>query len=252
MICSEPAQGVAEATAWTPLPGPPTSAPHQKQLAYGLARRHLARPACAGRRTTLRESTFLPTFAQRGFALRASRPPQINPRQGSPPRHLQRTGVSAVSALGRPTANMHYSAGSDSCRRSPPPTGLPVYLALPSDRSAPNHVMPPLDRLVSPAQRRARVSGFATRSQARRNTPPNRVRHPTDRPFASGYSPPRLATTQLPSATELWHTRTRTLTVQTMRPHGRTSAGFQPARRAPGSMPGARRLRRSQYHPTVP
>ena len=145
--------------------------------------------------------------------------------RGSPPGILW-TGVSAASALGRPAANIRYYAGSDSCRRSPAPTGLPVYLALPSDHSAPNHVMSPLDRLVSPAQRRARVSGFATRSQARRNTPPNRVRHPTDRSFASGYSPPRLTTTQLPSATGPWHTRTRTLTVQTMRPHGRTTADF--------------------------
>ena len=32
--------------------------------------------------------------------------------------------------------------------------------------------------------------------------PPNRVRHPTDRHFASGCSPPRLAATQLPSASE--------------------------------------------------
>ncbi len=40
------------------------------------------------------------------------------------------------------------------------------------------------------------------------------------------YSPPRLTTTQLPSATGPWHTRTRTFTVLTMRPHGRTSAGF--------------------------
>jgi len=146
--CSEPAQGVPVATTWTPLPGPPTSAPHQEQLAYSLARRHLARPACADRRTTLRESTFLPTFAQRGFALRTSRPPQIDPRQGTPPRHLQWTGVSAASALGRPTANMHYSAGSDSCRRSPPPTGLPAYIASPSRRSTPNHVMPPVDRFT--------------------------------------------------------------------------------------------------------
>jgi len=60
--------------------------------------------------------------------------------RGGPPGILW-TGVSTASALGRPVANLHYYAGSDSCRRSPPPTGLPVYLALPSDRSAPNHVM---------------------------------------------------------------------------------------------------------------
>ena len=126
MIRSESAQGVAAATAWTPLPGPPTSAPHQQQLAYSLARKHLARPVSGtGRRTTRRGSTFLPTFAQRGFALRASRPLQIDPRQGTPPRHLQWTGVSAASALGRPGENIHYSAGSDSCRRSPPTNRSP-------------------------------------------------------------------------------------------------------------------------------
>ena len=37
--------------------------------------------------------------------------------------------------------------------------------------------------------------------QARRATPPKRVRHPAGCSFASGCSPPRLATTQLPSAT---------------------------------------------------
>jgi NitT/TauT family transport system substrate-binding protein len=59
-------------------------------------------------------------------------------------------------------------------------------------------------------------------SQARRSSPPNRVRHPTDQQFASGCSPPRLAATQLPSATELWPTPTRTFTVLMWRPHGRT------------------------------
>ena len=37
--------------------------------------------------------------------------------------------------------------------------------------------------------------------QARRATPPKRVRRPAGCSFASGCSPPRLATTQLPSAT---------------------------------------------------
>ena len=73
--------------------------------------------------------------------------------------------------------------------------------------------------------------------QARRCSPPNRVRYPTDRQFASGCSPPRLAATQLPSATELWHTPARTFTVLMWRPRGRThsresgpvGAGFKPA-----------------------
>ena len=87
----------------------------------------------------------------------------------------------------------------------------------PQPQNAPRH------RFVRPVQRDGWVSGFAIRSQARRNIPPNRVRHPTDRPFASGCSPPRLAATQLPSATEFWHTPTRTSTVLVMRHHGRTS-----------------------------
>jgi hypothetical protein len=58
--------------------------------------------------------------------------------------------------------------------------------------------------------------------QARRSTPPNRVRPPADRQFALGCSPPRLAATQLPSATELWHTPARTFTVLMWRHHGRT------------------------------
>ena len=58
--------------------------------------------------------------------------------------------------------------------------------------------------------------------QARRSSPPNRVRYPTDQQFASGCSPPCLGATQLPSATELWHTPTRTFTVLMWRPHGRT------------------------------
>jgi hypothetical protein len=61
--------------------------------------------------------------------------------------------------------------------------------------------------------------------QARRSSPPNRVRSPTDRQFASGCSPRRFEPTQLPSATELWHTPARTFTVLMWRLHGRTHAG---------------------------
>ena len=43
--------------------------------------------------------------------------------------------------------------------------------------------------------------GFALLEQARRKTPPKRVRHPAGCSFASGCSPPRIAATQLPSAT---------------------------------------------------
>ena len=46
----------------------------------------------------------------------------------------------------------------------------------------------------------APTQAFATSEQARRYAMPKRVRHPTGYPFASGCSPPRLAATQLPSA----------------------------------------------------
>ena len=70
--------------------------------------------------------------------------------------------------------------------------------------------------------------------QARRSSPPNRVRYPTDRQFASGCSPRRFGPTQLPPATELWHTPTRTFTVLMWRPHGRTHSR---ARGNPGLFP---------------
>jgi len=74
--------------------------------------------------------------------------------------------------------------------------------------------------------------------QARRSSPPNRVRYPTDQQFASGCSPPCLGATQLPSATELWHTPTRTFTVLMWRPHGRTHSreSGNPAIRCPNSL----------------
>ena len=79
--------------------------------------------------------------------------------------------------------------------------------------------------LHPPRQRDQRVSDFALHEQARRSSPPNRVRSPTDQQFASGCSPPCLGATQLPSATELWLTPTRTFTVLMWRPRGRTHAG---------------------------
>ena len=60
--------------------------------------------------------------------------------------------------------------------------------------------------------------------QARRHSPPKRVHFITDCQFASGCSPPHLAVTQLPSATESWLTPTRTSTVLFARLHGRTDS----------------------------
>ena len=177
VICSRPAQGALASAAWTPLPGPPTSAPRRRRTVAPVSPEALAR---TDRHNAISQIN-LPAHLRsaRLCSPRVSSAPD-QPSAGAAPQHLQRTGVSAVSAIGRPVANRHYYAGSDSCRRSPPPAGLPVYLTLPSNHSAPNHVMRTTIVCSRQSQRRRRLSGFATRSQARRNIPPNQVRHPTD------------------------------------------------------------------------
>jgi hypothetical protein len=92
--------------------------------------------------------------------------------RGCPP-GFSWTGVSAASALGRPVANFHYYEGSDSCQRSPPPAGLPAYLASPSCRSTPNHVMPPVDRFT-------RRTPASTVSFRLRHLPAGSPRHPAE------------------------------------------------------------------------
>ena len=107
-------------------------------------------------------------------------------------------------------------------------TGLPAYLTQTSQRSASNHAVHSsiaFHAIPFLFQRTGRVSDFTMNEQARRHTPPNRVRHSADRQFASGCSPPHLAVTQLPSTTGLWLTPTRTSTVQFARLHGRTHPG---------------------------
>ena len=137
-------------------------------------------------------STFLPPVPRRCFAFSASR--------GFLP--------------------LRYHEGSDSCTAHRPcrshhllrHTFLSFHL---QPRELPGHRLPP-------RQRDPRVSDFAMNEQARRSSPPNRVRYPTDQQFASGCSPPRLGATQLPSASELWLSPTRTFTVLMRRLHGRT------------------------------
>jgi hypothetical protein len=137
-------------------------------------------------------STFLPPFPRRGFALRTSR--------GSRRFGTMETLTSCAAHLQRRSP------------RLPRHTFLSFRL---QPRGLSGHRLPP-------RQRDQRVSDFALESQARRSPPPNRVRHPTDQQFASGCSPRCFGPTQLPSATELWHTPTRTFTVLMWRPHGRT------------------------------
>src|SRR5690606_28601114 len=80
--------------------------------------------------------------------------------------------------------------------------------------------------LYPPSQRMQCVPGFVLSPQTRHSTPPNQVRHPTDRQFVSGCSPPRLAATQLPSTTGPWLTPTRTCTVLCARLQGRTRSSL--------------------------
>ena len=119
----------------------------------------------------LRPSTFLPSFPQHGFATRAC--------GGSRRRGTTRTLTPAQLT-----------------RRA----GLPASLASPSGRSALNHVVRPCIALSVTSACTVISQASPWNPQARRNTQPNQVRSPADRPFASGCSPPRLAATQLPSA----------------------------------------------------
>ena len=69
---------------------------------------------------------------------------------------------------------------------------------------------------------------FTLNPQARRYARPNRVRYPTDCMFASGCSPPRLAATQLPSATrERASPGKGTFTPQIAPAPRRTDSGFR-------------------------
>ena len=144
-------------------------------------------------RSRLHASTFLPPVPRHGFAIRTCGP------------HCGRGTMKALTP-----APVHRRGRSP---RLPRRTVLPFRL---QPRRAPRY------RFVHHARLPDLSPGFALNEQARRYTPPNRVRHPADRQFTSGCSPPRLATTQLPSVTELWQTPTRTCTVLIQRPHRRT------------------------------
>ena len=82
-----------------------------------------------------------------------------------------------------------------------------IHMARPSLHSVTKHLTRPAIASPLPAQRdrlpgSRPVQDFTSNPQARRYARPNRVRHPTDCRFASGCSPPRLAATQLPLATQ--------------------------------------------------
>ncbi len=118
-----------------------------------------------------------------------------------PPSCLPSLGAALLSAL----FAAYHRCGTMKALTPAPLThsaGLPAYLATPSCRSVSNHVGC-LDIASPTTPACPAFFGLALESQARRSFPPNRVRSPTDRQFASRCSPPRLAATQLRSATEL-------------------------------------------------
>ncbi len=145
-----------------------------------------------------------PTFPQPGFAAPASRRRclewvgQVFTGHRNAVRGFRFQNPSPCT---RPAQlQLRYYAGSDSCRcnlsdRSP---RLP-RLIFTTFHLQPHHVVS--RSLLPSAQRRECVPGFATSQRARHDTPPNRVRHPTDRCFVSGCSPPHFTVTQLPSTT---------------------------------------------------
>ncbi len=117
-----------------------------------------------------------------------------------------------------------YYEPSDFCRCSCPSTDLPAYFAPPSLRSVCNHPIGSQDRLIHHPQRPALLLGFVAKPDS---SPPDETESsssPTDHRFASGCFPPRLAATQLPSATRPWLASTGTSTPLVMRHHGRTAS----------------------------
>ena len=145
----------------------------------------------------------------------------VMPNFAPPPSCLPSLAAVLLAAPLAAQKRLRYYEGSDSRRPHLRATGLSAYSALSSRRSAPNHASRSVAAL-SVVSAPSTVPGFATIQQARHGFTPNRIRSPTDWRFASGCSPPRLAATQLPSATKLRRTSTGTCTLLTKRPCGRT------------------------------
>jgi hypothetical protein len=157
-------------------------------------------------------STFLPPFPDAAFLLRVSQ------AVATKFRHKGRTPF--VTSVSRPFGHVLLLQPFGTTKALTPESR---HLALRSPRLS-RHIFPtfrlqprcaPRYRFTRPYQRTGRVPDFAMNEQARRYTPPNRVRYPADHQFASGCSPPHFAVTQLPSATGPWLTLTQTFTVLT-------------------------------------
>ena len=120
------------------------------------------------------------------------------------PRPLRRffTSMDALTPVRRALRTLTWGNELPAC---PGQVSL-VHMARPSIHSVTKHLARPVIASLLSTQRDRLLDlgssslDFTLNPQARRSARPNRVRHPTVCMFASGCSPPRLATTQLPSA----------------------------------------------------
>jgi hypothetical protein len=129
-----------------------------------------------------------PAFPRRDFAFRAF------------PRHV--TACSTMRAL-TPVGPSQVRQVSPLTPLCLPNIPLPTTLCARTSRFliTPAHPIGSLRSGLSPSPLCPKASPPMSRLAAL--TPPNRIRHPTGCSFASGCSPPRLTTTQLPSATHV-------------------------------------------------
>ena len=116
------------------------------------------------------------------------------PHLPSYPPSLGAALLSALSAAHRRCGTMRALTPAAPRQRARPLRSI----RWPSGHPIPNHVARPNVTCLSPraSDRLLADPGFALDEQARRYTPPNRVRHPAGYPFASGCFPPRLGATR--------------------------------------------------------
>ncbi len=176
-------------------------APEGRATPVGLATRALVTGSCLFLRPGGGASTFLHPFAPRALPRFNATMGALTPVRHSSPHRSPCFTCTAFQTIPSPTTL---------CR---PVVALARY---------------PSARQVSRLHTVSAGQGFALNSQARRDTRPNRVRHPTDWSFTSCCCPPRLTATQLRSVTG-WKAfcLEGTLTPLTMHAHRRTSPAFR-------------------------
>jgi hypothetical protein len=187
-----------------------------------------------------RASTCLPPFAPRPLRRFLAAMETLTPARPTRPGSRLRPVTSWVSALSSFVANGHQAIPPYGGRIVPFPRRSHGFMSwvFPSFCLQPPRVFPSALRVFSQVQRDGRrptvgptVAERASplASRLAKHTRPNRVRHPADRRFTSGCSPPHLAVTQFPSITGALRTGCLegTCTPQTHDTLRRTSPGLQ-------------------------